>query len=520
MSTATAPRPAGRRYFTPVNILLLGALLAGGSWLLIRIDTGHRTMAVNSAAFLTIILLAIWVAFRSGLPASQRALRLLLLATPFLLLRIDGCQGDLTPIIVWRWSQKPDFALARSIDKPAESTTIAAVDLKHTTEFDYPRFLGSDNRATITNVALDPDWTAHPPKELWRHPVGAGWSGFSVVGEFAVTQEQRGDVEAVICYHLRTGEPAWMQTNPGRHDTAMGGVGPRATPTIDRGVVYTLGAEGWLQALDGATGKPIWGRNILKEHDSRIPDWGKSASPLVVDELVITSVGGDNGRAVAAYQRATGEPVWHAGDESTSYASPILATLGDTRQIVMLNAASVTGHDLATGKVLWRYDWPGLSPKVTQPIAIDDHRLLVGSGYGYGCKLLDITHSGDSWKVDELWSSTQLNPKMMNPIVVGEHLYGLDDGVALACLELATGKRLWKKGRYGHGQIIRVGELLLVQAETGEVALVEASPQAFKEVARFKPLVDRTWNNPTLRGNLLLVRNDIEAACYELPLRK
>lgn len=510
MPSAASQSPR-RSKFTPLNVLLGGAVLIAICWFGIRIDTGHRNMATLSAIALVYVLYAIASFRHSSFSVRGRWSVLISMLAPLLVLRIDGCQGDLMPILSMRWQPQRDARLAKRVE--LDNQTV--IDLTKTTPHDYPRFLGANGRATVTDVRLDPDWKQHPPHEEWRHAVGGGWSSFAVVGDFAVTQEQRGDDEAVVCYRLRSGEPVWMHTNPDRHDTALGGLGPRATPTIDRGIVFTLGALRWFNALDGATGKPLWTIDLAKEFNADLPDWARSGSPLVVGDLVVIGVGGD-GQALMAFERLTGKLAWKAHSGRTSYATPVLARLGGVEQIVMLHQTSVTGHEPTTGRVLWTFDWPGIGMKVAQPIVLDERRVVVSSGYGYGAKLLDVTREGEQWQVKVVWESQQINPKFMNPIIVGEHLYGFDDGVAMTCLDLATGKRTWKRGRYGHGQMLQVGELFLIQAESGEVALVQPDSKEHRELARFTPLTDRTWNNPVIVGEYLLVRNDHEAACYRL----
>ncbi len=512
MTAETRPTPGWRR-FTLRNILILGAVLVTVCWFGIRIDTGHRNMATASAVALTYVLTLGWFAWKAPLRPLPRWSIVLSMLAPVAVLDIKGCQGDLVPIVGLRWESPQDYQLAKKLEPAKDATT--PVDLKTTTPHDYPRFLGADGRAHVTNVRLDRDWQAHPPREVWRRPIGAGWSGFAVVGDYIVTQEQRGDDEAVGCYRLATGEPVWLHTNPDRQDTPLGGVGPQATPTIDRGVVFTYGSIRWLNALDGATGKPLWTVDVVKEFNAEQPDWGRSCSPLIVGETVVVSIGGTN-QALMAFDRQTGKPVWKAASGKPSYASPIMAQFGGVPQIVMLHQTSVTGHDPNDGRVLWTFDWPGLGMKVCQPIALDEQRMILASGYGYGAMLVSVQRDGDTWKLEKRWESSQLNPKFMNPLVVGEHLYGLDDGVAMTCLDLANGKRTWKKGRYGHGQLLRVGDLFIVQTEPGDVVLVEPNPQELRELGRFSPLTDRTWNNPVVAGEYLLVRNDREAACYRL----
>jgi outer membrane protein assembly factor BamB len=196
----------------------------------------------------------------------------------------------------------------------------------------------------------------------------------------------------------------------------------------------------------------------------------------------------------------------------------MLAELCGQRQIVIFNDDAVAGHGPATGKQLWAHPWPGNEPKVTQPLVLPGDRLLVASGYGVGSALLKLSR-GDDGKIvaSEVWQNRKLKPKFTNLVHRDGFVYGLDEGI-LVCLEIETGQQQWKKGRYGHGQILLAGELILVQAEQGDVVLVEASSKEHRELARISALGDKTWNHPALAPPYLLVRNDQEAICYELTL--
>jgi outer membrane protein assembly factor BamB len=382
----------------------------------------------------------------------------------------------------------------------------------------YPQFLGPSRNATVLNgPKLARDWATRPPRLLWRQPIGPAWSGFAVQGLRAVTQEQHEGEECVVGYDLLTGKVVWSHADVARYATTIAGEGPRATPTIVNGRVFALGATGLLNCLDLATGKAIWRRDIVADSHGRVQQWGMAGSPLVFGSLVIVNPGGKAGYSLVAYRTDTGDMVWAAGDDEASYSSPCAGLIGGVSQIVIFNQHAVFGHDPITGRVLWRYPWPSGHPHIAQPLILPGNRLLVSSGYGTGSELVQIRrHEADEFRAERLWKTKHLKAKFNNPVVRDNYVFGLDDGV-LVCLDLATGEPRWKSGRYGHGQFVLVPDLLLLTAENGEVALLDPVPVERRELARFSALRGKTWNPPALVGDLLLVRNDQEAACYQLP---
>ena len=333
-----------------------------------------------------------------------------------------------------------------------------------------------------------------------------------------MTQEQRGQDELVVAYDFATGRPRWSHSDAARYENVVAGVGPRATPTIAEGRVFALGATGILNALDLATGRLLWSHRTVEENGGAPAMWGKAGSPLVSSGRVIVSVGGTEGRGLVAYDAQTGEPVWAGGHDGASYSSPALVTLAGRLQVIVFNDASVAGHDPNTGALLWEQPWPPEQPNVAQPLALGGDRVLVSAGYGVGSKVFGFA-SDDSTdlRAHLVWESPRLKSKFANLILHDGFVYGLDDGV-LTCLDPATGERRWKGGRYGHGQLLLVGGLLLVQTEEGEAVLLDPAPDAPHELTRFQVLDGKTWNPPALVGSRLLVRNDREAALYELPL--
>lgn len=441
--------------------------------------------------------------------------------------RIDGWDGSMRPIFDWRWNPTAEDRFREQGPRTATQTIEsepAVVISDCAPAHDYPAYLGEDRRGVVSGIRLSRDWKVHPPRELWRNVVGLGWSAFAVLSNVAVTQEQRGEMEAVVCYELKSGVQRWVHTDDARFHETLGGDGPRATPTLHDGRVYALGATGILNCLDLVTGQRIWSRNILSDATADNRDWGMAGSPLLVGSVVIVAPGGHDGRSIWAYDQMSGEPVWHTGEDLASYTSPLLTTIAGQEQVLVLTATALAAHEPADGRLLWRYPWhPDQVIKCSQPLVladfsapIEDDRVLLSMGYTVGSQLVQISHRERKWQVDEVWSSRQLRCKFSNMLVHGGFVYGLDEGI-LTCLDLRDGSRQWKEGRYGYGQMILVDRLLLIQAEKGDVVLVDASPSGQRELARLPALSDKTWNPPALVGRYLLVRNDREAVCYELP---
>jgi outer membrane protein assembly factor BamB len=386
---------------------------------------------------------------------------------------------------------------------------------------DVPQFFGPNRDGVVTGANLSHDWKTSPPRELWRQPVGAGWSAYAVVKGRAYTQEQRGDDELVTCYDLFTGKLLWEHADKTCFNQWQSGTGPHATPTVDTGRVYTYGATGLLNCLDAATGQRIWQRSVLAENKLPNLEWGASASPLLADDKVVVSGGNAPGPTLLAYQRDTGAPLWKSGNDAASYASPILATLAGKRVILSNNTRGFNATDPATGAVLLDCPWGNdKRPKASQPVVVPPDRVFVSAGYGLGCHLYQIKAESDvKFIATELWHTLRMKTQFNSPAVRDGHAYGLDDG-RLACLDFANGERLWKEGSFGSGQTLLVDDLILVQGESGAVTLACAKPEGYEELGRIEALSSKTWNNPTLAGRYLLVRNDREAVCYELPISK
>ena len=518
-SQSDSPNTVERRRLRWWPAAVIGiAVLAALTWIW-SAEVSHeavRTIRTGLVLIVSMLLLALWWLLASGLGWKAKLLGVVAVVLLGVLVRnvvtFEGVDGNLVPILGWRWTSRPAPEIPGSGSSPHTAPVAGS-------ETDYPQFLGPNRDARLPGPRLSTDWTQHPPQRLWKQPIGLGWSSFAVAGELAVTQEQRGSRELVVAYQPRSGKVVWVHTDQTQFHSALGGDGPRATPTISRqGRVYTLSPKGLLNCLELETGKLLWQRNIESEHAAGGMRWGRSSSPLLVDDLVVVNPGSSPHRSLAAYDQLSGELAWTSGNAVTSYASPTLLTLLGRPQILMVNQQSLTAHSPDDGRVLWDQAFPSRQPHCSQPVAIADDLVFVSSGYGIGSKLFRIRAGEEGkYRSETVWESRGLRTKFTNTVLHEGSLYGLDEGI-LVCLDPETGQRRWKRGRYGHGQLILVGELLLITSEQGEVALVEANPERFKEVARFPAIEGNTWNTPALSGDLLLVRNHQEAAAYRLPL--
>jgi len=378
--------------------------------------------------------------------------------------------GDLVPILEFRWADRTPPAAAPVLVQTNSAPT--AINSNVTASNPFPQFLGPERNGILSGPALDTNWTAHPPAIVWRQKVGAAWSGFAIVGEMCVTQEQRGEDECVMACELATGKQIWSHSDKARYNTAIAGEGPRATPTILSNRVFTCGSTGILNCFDLATGRRIWTRNVVAESGGKIPQWGFTSSPLLVDGLVIVHGGEDKRRSLFAFQAEHGQPAWSAGEFNPSYASPSLATLAGVPQVLAFNHRRISAHDPATGATLWERPWGNGNAVCSSPVLVSSNRVIFSSGYGAGAELLEISQdTTGKLSAERVWKSPRMKAKFGHLFARASSLYGLDDGV-FACVDLKDGSQRWKEGRYGHGQGLLVNDLYLLMAESGELFLL------------------------------------------------
>jgi len=396
---------------------------------------------------------------------------------------------------------------------PAGTSTETAA--AHAVRNYWTNFRGPNRDGRYEEMEVLTAWPAQGPPLLWKQPVGVGYASFVIADKRAYTIEQRRGKETVAAYDVENGRELWTQSWGAEYNDSTGD-GPRATPTWDDGRLYALGATGELRCLDAKTGAVMWGKNILSENRASNLPWAMAASPLVVDDKVILLPGGSAGNSVVAYNKMTGAPIWKSQNDRQAYVSPMLVTLAGHRQIIVVSSSRIFGLEPGDGSLLWSSAWDtDMGINVSQPIIVDSNRFFISSGYGKGAALVEVSGSGKSFSARTIWENVNMKNKFNSSVLHQGYVYGLDEGI-LTCVNVNTGERKWKGGRYGYGQVLLASGHLIVMSDTGELVLVRATPDQLTEVARFKALEGKTWNYPAIAGGRLLVRNANEMAAYNI----
>ncbi len=369
---------------------------------------------------------------------------------------------------------------------------------------DWGQFRGPERNGISAETGLLRSWGERGPEELWRVPIGAGFSGISKVAERLYTMDSDKEKEYLLCAEAQSGKTVWRTPLAGLFTNNFGN-GPRATPTVDGKIVYALASEGVLAALNGEDGSILWQKDI-KQFGGAIPQWAFCASPLVVDDQLIVEVGGTEGRNLASFDKQSGDLRWTALDVEQAYNSPMLYEWNGVRQLIVLNKEFVAGLSLG-GEELWRSTFQekiGIKP--APPVLVGDDKILVSASYDAGAKLIRLKAGQDGVEVEDLWEDRIMNNHFNGSVAMGDFVFGFDKAT-FKCINALTREQGWAKRGLGKGSLIMADGLLFVLGERGKLVLVEARTDEYRELGSAQVLKGRCWTQPTLAEGVLYLRN-------------
>jgi outer membrane protein assembly factor BamB len=436
----------------------------------------------------------------------------------FALVRNEGFDGDYYAEFRWRWSPRHEDTLPELTPRSGVTPETSENADAPVNDLIWSQYRGPEGNGSSDEEIAPLDWTANPPKELWRISIGPGWGSFAYNNQKLFTQEQRSEKEYVTCYSAADGRPIWTHDDTTRFDEVVSGAGPRSTPSVANGRVYALGGTGLLTCLNELDGTVVWQKNLVTEFGAPIPMWGFSGSPLILEDKLIIFAGGPGKNGLLAFDCATGNTLWGYPSTDMNYTTARPMTLCGQSVIVFCDSKGVHAIDPKDGSAVWTFKpelWKG--PAMVDPQQIGPESLLIGLGDGVGTARLEVSKTDDQWTVTEAWSSTKLRPSFNDCVVFDNNVYGFNQAI-FSCIDAKTGERKWQGGRYGFGQAMlmkKTGQVL-VAAENGDVVLLKATPEKLTELSRLPMLNDKTWNHPIIADKRLFLRNGKTAVCLQL----
>jgi outer membrane protein assembly factor BamB len=390
------------------------------------------------------------------------------------------------------------------------------------TEAGWPQWLGLHRDGVAHDPQLALEWPARGPVQLWQASA-PGYSSCAVAGGRAYTLLRDGDQEVIVCWAADTGKELWRKGYPCDFSGDFQD-GPHATPVLDGERLYTVGVRGRLVCWDRNTGAEKWHHDLQSEFAAPKLHWGVSFSPLVEGDLLITQPGAPNGKSFAAFDKKDGKLLWNALDDPAGYSSPIAVTAGGVRQIVCFTAHSLVGLS-REGRLLWRFPWPTpYGVNAATPLAIHarqgdqllDH-VFISSGYDAGCALLKLAADGaGGFTAKPVYTSNEMCNHFSTSVRYRDHLYGIDEKRDLTCLDLRTGEVRWRQRGFYRGSLLRVDDKLIVLAQLGKLALIEATPEGYHELASARPTHNQCWNMPVLAEGRLYLHDVEQVFCLDL----
>ena len=427
-----------------------------------------------------------------------------------LMLFLGGCLS-----MEWRGGMIPHVGLSKENSPRKNVTPNKTVSLRSTSSM-WNQYRGPNRDGHIPAQGVALNWE-EKPKALWKIPTGAGHSSVLIAEQTVYTLEQSGDRETLFARNLSNGKEKWRLAQETKWDDMMSGTGPRSTPTLLDGKLYTLFSNGVLCRVNAKSGKLEWKIKTV-DAEYEFPEWGISCSPMIWNDLIILNLGGENG-AVRAYSTKDGKLAWKSdlSGKGVYISSSILNLLGENHLLAAVEG-KIAGLNPNDGKTLWEKPWKIFlnNAQIAQPIALSKNSFLLAAGYGKGAECWNISRRANGkYLIETNWKSKNLKAKFSNPVLKNGYLYGLSENL-LVCLEAKTGELKWRGNKYGYGRILVSKDKLLILGNTGVLSIVDATPDQFKEVFSEQLLSNvRCWNGPALASGYLVAMNGEELACFD-----
>lgn len=393
----------------------------------------------------------------------------------------------------------------------------------------WPAFRGPNGDDISPDTDLLQSWPSEGPEKLWVYQdAGMGYSGFAIVDGKLFTQGTRGEDVTAVCVDAGTGKEVWAtaysEDDQNGYNAGWGN-GPRSTPTYSDGMIYVLGPKGTVACLDAETGKKKWSKNLIKDFGGQAGGWGYAASPLVDGPHLVLAPGGKDA-GIVCLDKTNGSTVWKASDVKpgkAEYATIQIAEINGVKQYIRLFANELVGVAAEDGKLLWSSSWDGKTAVIPTPI-VDGNQVYITSGYGVGCKLVEIGPENDT---KDVWVNKEMKNHHGGVVKVGDYLYGFSDGAGLICQEWKSGEMVWnEKGQYTTKGSVHVadGNLYALNEDDGTLILAEATPKGFKEKSRFqlepqspnRNPKGKIWTHPLVIGGKLYLRDQEYIVCYNV----
>jgi len=390
-------------------------------------------------------------------------------------------------------------------------------DVSKGNALDWPQWRGPGRDAVSHETDLVDRWEESGPEVLWRVSAGDGYSSVSVSNKRLYTLWDRDGRQFLVCLDARNGRQLWSRELGPAFENHYGN-GPRSTPLVDDGIVYAVGTKGLLLAANQVNGETVWEKDLVQEFKADLPSYGYSSSPLVADGKLVIEAGGKEA-AFVALDKKSGEVVWTADQDQPAYSSPIEIVVDGVSQVVFWSAHGLRSVASRDGTVLWRYSRETFCPvsgdplNTGTPIFIAPDRVFLSSGSG--AAVLRVFRENDKFQIEQVWESAEMRSDVNTALLLGDHIYGFDRGT-LKSLDARTGEVMWKARGYQRGSLIAADEKLIVLAEDGNLALLDANPDEFIERSSASVLRGKNWTSPSLAAGRLYLRNQDEIVCVEM----